>query len=234
MIIVSRHLAIGDIHGCIDSLVSLVDYVAIRPEDTIVTLGDYIDRGPDTCAVLDYLIHLDKTHKLVSLRGNHEIMLLDAREKKSCFRDWMGCGGEATLRSYSPFEGDAGKFTDVPDSHFDFLENKLVSYYECETHFFVHANADADIAFADQPAFLLYWQDFRDPPRHCSGKTMVCGHTSQKSGLPLFNENAICIDTCAYGVGWLTCLDIDSSTIWQTNEVGERRTFHLSEIENVI
>jgi len=137
---VSRHLAIGDIHGCINALTSLVDFVALRPDDTIVTLGDYVDRGPDSSAVLDFVIGLGKTQNLVLLRCNHEIMMLDSREKKSWFHAWMGYGGDATLLSYSRSEEDSGSFADVPDAHIDFLENKLMPYYECETHFFVHAN----------------------------------------------------------------------------------------------
>ena len=104
-----RHLAIGDIHGCFDALTTLADFVGFRPDDTIITLDDYVDCGPNTCAVLDWLIHLDKTHKLIPLRGNHEIMMLDAREKRDCFRDWMECGGAETLRSYSSFDGVGGK-----------------------------------------------------------------------------------------------------------------------------
>lgn len=229
----TRHLAIGDIHGCFNALTTLTEFVGFRADDTIITLGDYVDRGPDTCAVLDWLIHYDKTHTLIPLRGNHEIMMLEAREQDDCFRDWMACGGEETLRSYSPFDGVAGKLVDVSDGHWQFLRHRLVDSYETATHFFVHANAHADIPIEDQPAFLLYWQPFGDPDRHESGKIMVCGHTSQKSGLPLANGNAICIDTWAYGGGWLTCLHVESGTFWQANENGETRTFEMDEIASL-
>ena len=62
------------------------------------------------------------------------------------------------------------------------------------------------------------------PPPHESGKTMVCGHTSQKSGIPVNIGHAICIDTFAWGSGWLTCLDTESGVYWQTNHDGEHRT----------
>jgi Calcineurin-like phosphoesterase len=228
---VSRHLAIGDIHGCINALTSLVEFVAIRPDDTIVTLGDYVDRGPDTSAVLDFVIGLGKTHNLVPLRGNHEIMMLDSREKKSWFHAWMGYGGDATLLSYSRSEGDSGSFADVPDAHIDFLENKLMPYYECETHFFVHANAVASAALEDQTDAALYWRRYDDPEPHCSGKIMVCGHTVQLSGLPGSNGDSICIDTWACGSGWLSCFDVGSGTIWQANEAGERRSFTIGDLE---
>lgn len=227
----ARHLAIGDIHGCINALTSLVDFVALRPDDTIVTLGDYVDRGPDSAGVLDFIIELGQTHRLVPLRGNHEIMMLDSRAKKSWFHAWMGYGGDATLRSYASSEDDTGSFADVPDAHIDFLENSLVPYYECKSHFFVHANADASVALEDQSDPTLYWRKYDNPERHCSGKIMVCGHTVQESGLPLSNGDSICIDTWAYGNGWLSCLDVESGMIWQANEAGDRRRFSIGETE---
>jgi len=225
---VARHLAIGDIHGCFNALTTLVDLVGFRHDDTIVTLGDYIDRGPGSRAVVDLLIALDQTHNLIALRGNHEIMMLDSRQKKSWLHAWLRYGGDATLRSYAPSEDSAGSFTDIPDSHYDFLENKLVPYYECESHFFVHASADARVALKDQTDPTLYWRRYNDPEPHCSGKIMVCGHTPQSSGMPAGNGHSICIDTWAYGQGWLSCLDVGSGTVWQANEAGETRSFTLA------
>ena len=227
----TRHLAIGDIHGCIDALTSLINYVALRPDDTIVTLGDYVDRGPNSAAVLDFIIDLGESHNLVPLRGNHEIMMLDSRDSKSWYQAWMNYGGDATLLSYAPSADVSGSFADVPDSHIDFLENKLVPYHECKTHFFVHANADANTALENQPHPAIYWRKYDNPDRHCSGKVMVCGHTVQRSGLPRSNGHSICIDTWAYGTGWLSCLDVESSMIWQANEAGDRRRLTIGEIE---
>ena len=110
----TRHLAIGDIHGCINALRSLLDYVSPGPDDTIVMLGDYVDRGPDSRAVLDLIIELGKSHHLVALRGNHEIMMLDSRDSKSWYQAWMNYGGDATLLSYSPSEDVSGSFAINP------------------------------------------------------------------------------------------------------------------------
>lgn len=227
----TRHLAIGDIHGCISALTALLDFVAPGPDDTIVTLGDYVDRGPDSAAVLEFLIKLGETHNLVPLRGNHEIMMLEARDKKSWLQPWLSYGGAATLRSYSAADDDAGSFADIPDTHIDFLENGLVSYHECQSHFFVHANADADVALADQSDAALYWRKYDNPERHCSDKIMVCGHTVQESGVPRSNGDSVCIDTWAYGAGWLSCLDVGSGKIWQANEAGDRRSLTLSDLD---
>jgi serine/threonine protein phosphatase 1 len=70
---------------------------------------------------------------------------------------------------------------------------------------------------------MLYWESFDDPPPHESGKVMVCGHTSQKSGKPRNLGHAVCIDTWACGEGWLTCLDAESGRYWQANQRGETR-----------
>jgi len=214
----ARHLAIGDIHGCITALSTLIEFVSPQPDDTIVTLGDYVDRGPDSAAVVQYVLDLHKSRKVISLRGNHEIMMLDSRDQKSWFVPWMGYGGEATLQSYG------GSFEGVPDEHFDFLQNGLVSHYECDSHFFVHAFAEAEVALEKQTDAALYWRKYKNPQPHCSGKIMVCGHSAQRSGLPLNDGHSVCIDTWAHGEGWLTCLDVNSGTIWQANEQGETRS----------
>jgi serine/threonine protein phosphatase 1 len=222
-----RILALGDIHGCFRALNTLVSYVPIRPDDLIVGLGDYVNRGPNSCAVLDWLAARKKAGGLVALRGNHEIMMLEARDNEAAVESWLSVGGNATLASYSYF-GDRGQLIDVYDEHWDFLE-QTVPYYETATHFFVHANALPEVPLAEQPDYVLYWEQFNDPPAHESGKVMVCGHTSQKSGVPRNVGHAICIDTRAYGGGWLTCLDVGMGKYWQANERGETRTDWLEE-----
>lgn len=225
-----RHLAIGDIHGCFDALRRLGDAVGFQNDDVIVTLGDYCNRGPNTCAVLDWLIHIDGSHRLVPLRGNHDIMMVNARDSESEYRKWLDVGGDATLRSYAPFDGDPGSMADIPDRHWQFLTDRLLPYFESDTHFFVHANAYPEIPLIEQPDFMLYWEQFNDPPRHESGKTMICGHTSQKSGFPVSNRHAVCLDTWACGNGWLSCLHVESGMIWQANERGETRQMWLDEL----
>src|SRR5262245_40045857 len=116
-----RYLAVGDIHGCFKALTTLAAFVPFQPDDVVITLGDYVNRGPDSCAVLDWLIAYKHRSNLVPLRGNHELMMLQARENKEAFNRWPEYGGDATLASYSPF-GDAGRLVDVPDTHWQFLE----------------------------------------------------------------------------------------------------------------
>jgi serine/threonine protein phosphatase 1 len=225
-----RYLAVGDIHGCFKALTTLAAFVPFTPEDVVITLGDYVNRGPDSCAVLDWLIAYQRRGQLVPLRGNHELMMLRARESDRAFREWLKCGGDATLASYSPF-GDPGRLVDVPDAHWEFLEEQTRAWFEIDTHFFVHANAHPDCPLQEQPDFMLYWESFDNPPPHKSGKVMVCGHTPQKSGAPRNIGHAVCIDTWAYGQGWLTCLDVGSGEYWQANQRGETCAGFLEEVE---
>src|SRR5262249_18293648 len=144
-------------------------------------------------------------------------------------RDWLGYGGAETLRSYAIL-GDAGKLVDVPDTHWEFLEQTML-YYEVETHFFVHGSVLPEIPLEEQPEFVLLWEQFRDQARHVSGKTMVCGHTPQKTGLPRVFQHVVCIDTWAHGAtGWLTCLNIANGKLWQANHRMETRELWLSDL----
>jgi serine/threonine protein phosphatase 1 len=111
-----RLLAIGDIHGCFTALTALEKFVPFATDDMLVTIGDYVNRGPNSRAVLDWLIAREAAGKLIALRGNHEIMMLRARETEEDFRTFLEVGGLATLASYSP-AADADELSVVPVEH---------------------------------------------------------------------------------------------------------------------
>jgi serine/threonine protein phosphatase 1 len=220
-----RVLAIGDIHGCLKALDTLLAAVAPRPEDLLITLGDYTDRGPDSRGVLDRLIALHATGRLVALRGNHDEMFLEARADPAGM--WVSVGGRETMESYDAFPTADG-LLQVPEAHWRFLEESCVDWYETATHIFVHANVYPDLPLDEQPTSMLYWEKLTAPVAHVSGKIMVCGHTRQKNGLPLDLGTAICIDTGVYEPdGWLTCLDVRNGRYWQANERGQVREGRL-------
>lgn len=203
------------------ALETLASIVPFRDDDLLVTLGDYVDRGPDSRGVLEWLIARYATGKLVPLCGNHEIMMLQGRDDVRNFRYWVEMGGGAALDSYGAFRSDP--LASIPDSHWQFLDYETRRYYETDTHFFVHATARPDWPLGEQSDEVLFWEKFDYPPPHQSGKIMVCGHTAQRSGLPLDIGHAVCIDTWAYGGGWLTCLDPVTGEYWQANQRGEIR-----------
>ncbi len=141
-----RTLAIGDVHGCYRSLVTLASFAKFEPDDRIVTLGDYVDRGPDSKSVIQWLIDRNADGNLIALRGNHELMLLAATQSERHRDEWLACGGNSVLSSYG-FD----RIDDMPQSHLAFLASRLRSHTQTKTHFFVHANAYPEIAIDDGP-----------------------------------------------------------------------------------
>ncbi|HAC64463.1 MAG TPA: serine/threonine protein phosphatase [Cyanothece sp. UBA12306] len=220
-----RILAIGDIHGCSFALNTLLEMIDLRAEDTLVTLGDYVARGPDTKKVIDCLLSLVKRGQLIPLKGNHEVMMLEAKNQE-CFRsNWLEFWGKETLKSYNNQAEISLDY--IPGTHWDFLENTCLNCWETEKYIFVHANLKPHLSLHKQSEHSLFWDKFYQPQPHYSGKVMVCGHTSQKDGLPISVGYAVCLDTWAYGEGWLTCLDMDSGKIFQANQQGEKRTTNI-------
>jgi len=219
-----RTLVIADIHGCLDPLRHLWEAIEPRPEDKVVFIGDYVDRGPDSKGVIDFLIGLPPELDVTFLSGNHEekffLASIDETELAHWISDW---GGGATLESYGP-----GGLDDVPEEHWEFMR-KAEPYFETETHIIVHANLEPEVPLAEQLPFALIHKKFGTPEPHCSGKTMVCGHTAQKSHVPLDLGHAVCIDTDPGRGGWLTCLDTESGEYWQANFEGELRRGSLEQ-----
>ena len=212
-----RTIAIGDIHGCSAALDALLEVIRPRPEDTIVALGDYINRGPDSRGVLDRLIELRDCCCLIPLLGNHEEMLFEALAESYPLDYFLGVGGDATLESY----GSDRDLSLIPDSHIQFLES-CIDFYETGTHIFVHANYDPDLTMGEQSSPTLRWEPLGKslPKPHVSGKTVIVGHTSQKSGEILDLGHVKCIDTYCYGGGWLTALEVKTGVSWQADREG--------------
>ena len=180
-----RTLAIGDIHGAATALDALLAHVAPIPQDLLVFLGDYVDRGPDSKGVLDRLIALATSGQpMVCLRGNHELMMLRARHDRSELKMWLGVGGTQAIGSYA-VNGMRAHLDSVPPIHWAFLEKGCVDYFETDTHIFVHASVDPSRPLDQQTEMMLFWEFVNAPIRHASGKRVICGHSSQRSGLPL-------------------------------------------------
>lgn len=220
-----RTLAIGDIHGCSTALENLWDFAGITRSDRVVFLGDYVDRGPKSKDVIDFIISRKSEGKVICLRGNHEAVMLEALVDRSVMQRWCSptYGGEATLDSYH-----ARSFSDIPEAHWEFLKETRRTF-ETDSHIFVHANLDPDRPVKDQTDLTLMWSFFDHAKPHQSGKVMIWGHSSQESGLPKDLGFAVCIDTHACGGGWLSCLDVESREYWQTSEDGKRRRGELKE-----
>jgi serine/threonine protein phosphatase 1 len=205
-----RLLVFGDLHGAITPLRQVLDRVRPRADDTLIFLGDYIDRGEDSRAVVDRLMELEQEFSCVFLKGNHEDMFLQAYNSMGADLSddeliteemilWLTNGGVTTIRD---FEGS------WPSDRYLRWFRDLRLYYETDTYYFVHAGlqpgvppevtTDAERMWIREP-FLSSDFDW--------GKRVVFGHTVQLER-PLVHPNKIGIDTGAFakGIGRLTCL----------------------------
>jgi serine/threonine protein phosphatase 1 len=222
-----RIFVFGDIHGCSAALAAVVKAIEPTPLDTLVFLGDYIDRGPDSKGVLDQVIAVAERCIVVPLLGNHEEMLLAALEGQSELRYWLKFGGREALASYGyrggsdPGPGDVRAL--IPPQHLEFIK-KCRDYFETERHVFLHAYYDPDRPLHEQTWGGLRWAILPQVPKpHCSSKVAIVGHTPQTSGEILDLGYLKCIDTFCHGGGWLTALEVRTGKVWQANMAGEMR-----------
>ena len=218
----SRLIAIGDIHGCSIALDALLKEIDPTPEDLIVTLGDYVDRGPDSAGVIDLLIDLRRKTRLVPIMGNHEEMMLDVLDQQMPYMQWLPHGGVQTLESYD-FDGDLDF---LPDDHAAFYDS-MGDFYEEDHFFFTHAAYDPALPLTSQSIEALRWTSIAagPPPPHPSGKVAVVGHTASREGEIADYGHLICLDTYCYGGGWLTAMDVRTRTVHQSTQEGETRTW---------
>jgi len=201
-------IAIGDIHGCACTLDALLERLAPTPNDHLVFVGDYVDRGPDSKGVIDRLIALRETYSCTFLRGNHEALMMGYFDHSE-YDLWRINGGIATLNSYL----NEDHHLVIPSAHLDFVHDTEL-YLDTPSFFFVHAGIRPERTVAesieeeDEEVFLwerghlkahtLVWE-----------KTVVCGHTPQEE--PINIEKLLNIDTgCVYymhrGLGHLTAV----------------------------
>ena len=216
--------AIGDVHGMREELEELLGKLPLQPEDKLVFIGDYVDRGPDSKGVVDVLIDLKKRYECVFLIGNHEGMFLSFLGWKS--RWYFGAeaflqnGGDRTLKSYGFFEAD-GDF-ELPPDHAQFFREMVPHHVDSE-YVFVHAGLSrdslslSDVEYAlehEEPRDVLWQRSTAELP-HSLGATVVYGHTPVPDLQVRWNlPYSIGIDTgCVYG-GALTAIRLPDETLF--------------------
>jgi serine/threonine protein phosphatase 1 len=198
--------AIGDIHGCLDHLIHLLDLV--NPDldrHKLVFVGDYVDRGPQSSRVVDYIIDLKKKYNpenIICLMGNHERMFLDFLHGQEEMFFLMN-GGTSTAVSYW---GDHWELRDrsLPSGHEEFYNN-LKLFYETEDYIFVHGGLRPGLPLTAQKEEDLLWirQEFI-LSEFDFGRRIIFGHTPVRT--PLIRPNKIGIDTGAVYGNKLTCV----------------------------
>jgi serine/threonine protein phosphatase 1 len=199
-----RIFAVGDIHGCFGKLTALMEKIDIVwSRDKLIFLGDYIDRGPDSYEVVEYLISLKKQHaNIVFLKGNHEEMFMNYLTGNNRL-GYLFDGGQQTLDSYISHKKREPGFP-VPEEHLDFFRS-LVLFHETDHYVFVHAGLKKGVPVEKQDTEELLW--IRDPfvrSKADFGKRVVFGHTVFLE--PLVEPNKIGIDTGAVFSNRLTCV----------------------------
>lgn len=214
-----RVIAIGDIHGCYYSFRELVEE-KIRPvkAEQLILLGDYIDRGPDSKKVVDYIIDLQSSgFDLVALKGNHEAMLMDAWNNPDRLSLWFLNGGMTTLKSFG-----INNLSELASGYLNFFR-ELPYYHESGDYLFVHAgfNDHAQNPFDDKVSMLWHSSmEYHHPM--LKNKTIIHGHQTIKydclTESNLLESRVIDIDTgCVYtgiaGYGKLTAIEVNSRAI---------------------
>ncbi len=229
----TRIYAIGDIHGEIDLLKQIHQYIiedlnsAAQRKIVMVYLGDYIDRGPASSQVVEYL--LSDPLKIICpglskifLKGNHEDFLLRFIDHKDIGTDWLANGGSATLKSYGieatnwdeqlNLKAAQNEFVSIlPEAHLEFFQS-LQYYIELGGYLFVHAGIRPNIALEDQNPIDFVW--IREPFLSSSvdhGKYVIHGHSIFIE--PDLQSNRMGIDTGAYRSGCLTCAVFEDKTV---------------------
>lgn len=230
----ARLIAIGDIHGCLHSLREMLEEkVQPTPDDTLVFLGDYIDRGLQSKQVIDYLMDLQaRGYRTVFLRGNHEQTLLDAldlektlkkglfgKPKNEVFKNWMeGFGGRQTFSSYGITD-----LKDFPAEHEAWLRDTLL-YYPTDHYYFVHAGFNFDEADILSDTHAMLWiREFAYDAAKAGGRKIVHGHVPVqldflKECLGLPQLGFIPLDTgCVYkqrpGMAYLSAYDFTGQVL---------------------
>jgi Calcineurin-like phosphoesterase len=223
-----RIYAISDIHGCADLLQQMFtvidrDLMTARSMRSIhVFLGDYIDRGPDSCRTVELLIERGRKHESVFLKGNHEAFLFDVLKDPARLQDWKQYGGLQTLTSYglrpslNPDPAEQAELikqlADAIPPHQKRFFNSLRLRFVCGDFFFVHAGVKPGVALARQEEHDLLWirEEFLASERRF-GKYIVHGHTPVRE--PDILPNRANIDTGAYATGNLTLLTIQGDRL---------------------
>jgi serine/threonine protein phosphatase 1 len=200
-----RTYAIGDIHGCLDKLERLVARCRSDAGSgvlNLVFLGDAVDRGPDSCGVVKYLMALqqDARGQVICLCGNHEDMALGSIADPSAAPHWIARnGGAEMLRSYG-----VARPEDLPADHVEWMR-ALPTHHDDGMRFYVHAGIDPERPLDAQKRRDMLWM--REPflsDRRDFGRFVVHGHTPLKDGRPDLQVNRVNVDTAAVLGGPLT------------------------------
>lgn len=191
---------IPDIHGRCDLLdrgLADIDAHSNGDAGTIVTIGDYVDKGPDSRQVIERLLPgVAAGWKLVALKGNHDAMMADALHEPSKLARWLERGGDTALACYG---GDPAA---VPPSHLLWLDGLRLMHID-NHRVYVHAGVDPELPLDQQTLTTLLWKRYpKGFPGGFGELHVVHGHDNFPDG-PLLYEGRTNLDTLAWRTGRL-------------------------------
>ena len=212
--------AIGDIHGRDDLLEKLYGQIEAfhkanyeEREGLLIHLGDYIDRGPKSCQVVDRAMKGIEGFKSIYLMGNHEAMMLSVLDRADGMNlmNWIVNGGDITLQSFGvSWESGAGLGAlreTIGEERMEWFE-ELELYYKTDKHLFVHAGIKPGVSIEEQEASDLLW--IREPFLYDDtdhGLMVVHGHTISEE--PVIKSNRIGIDIGSFVYNRIAALVVD-------------------------
>lgn len=211
----ARLIGISDIHGEYEKLCALIDYLCLVQDDTIIFMGDYIDRGKSSRNVVDKVIEMQNVCNCVYLLGSHEYAMMHAKTDEYYDYLFWNYGGDATADSY-------GGFDNIMKVHGEFF-NSLESYYIFGKYLFVHAGLRIGVRLEEQDLLdMVYIRSAFYNNKHNFPYKVIFGHTEFDK--PQVWEDKICIDTgCGkYSDSPLTAIVIENDAYSFVNSNGEK------------
>lgn len=205
--------AIGDLHGCSKTFRKLVtEGIRLERTDELYLLGDYVDRGPDSKGVIDFIFELRAQGFIVhTLRGNHDQMMMDSGRNKEYFNLWVKNGGSTTLKSFGI------ESYDQMDSKYKTFFYQTQYYIETGNFILVHAglNFRNEDLFADTHA-MMWTRGFSVDEKKLAGRIIVHGHTPiplevilQQVGETVIDLDGGCVYKQLTGMGHLVALSLN-------------------------
>lgn len=212
-----RLFAIGDIHGCPDELGAILSAIAPTAGDTVVFVGDYVDRGPSARDVIELALDLERGKAdCVFLKGNHEDMMMSFLGLPGSYGEsFLFNGGIATLDSYGVQEDSLENCVErMPETHLNFMRRLAISYLR-PPYLFVHAGIMPFRQLEEQVTEDMLWirQEFIFNP-HRIDATVVFGHTPMR-GVMIDLPYKLGIDTGLVYGGKLTCVEFNEGVLYQ-------------------
>lgn len=225
----ARVIAIGDIHGCFNKLMSLWKKLEVTDNDLLIFLGDYIDRGQQVAETLKWILEQSKRENFIFLRGNHEQMLLEIFQKRMDKITWLFNGGQATIRGLSKLKSEDKTFI---ERFLSFIGNLPLSYsieIGERTFFLCHAGVDSRKPLEGQSENFLLWarEEFFDT--YDGDAVIISGHSPvqafEKFGVAdnprpvkLPDRNIVLVDTGSFvRSGKISAVDILTGEYWQSD-----------------